>query len=234
VSDWLTLLALALIALIVIGLGWWLLIESEGVYLGRRVVIWLYDLYAGRYDDIKHFRQDYDHLFLAQPIMERIAPNRAPLVLDVATGTARLPLALLRHKHFAGRIFAADLSKGMLHQAALKLERYEREYRESAPVMLLCADAERLPFGDSAFDVVTCLEALEFTPHPAESLRECVRVLRPGGLLLITNRLTGRWMPGKTWTQPDLTLLLMSMGIDQVTFEPWQVDYIRVWGVKGA
>jgi len=101
VSDWAALFGLALIALIIIGLGWWLLIESEGVYLGRRVVIWLYDLYAGRYDDIKHFRQDYDHLFLAQPLMQRIAPNRAPLVLDVASGTARLPLALLRHKHLS-------------------------------------------------------------------------------------------------------------------------------------
>lgn len=233
-SDLGTLIALTVIALIIVGLGWWLLIESEGVYLGRRVVIWLYDLYAGRYDDIKHFRQDYDHLYLAQPIMERIAPNRAPLILDVATGTARLPLALLRHKHFRGRIYAADLSRRMLVQAALKLERYEREYQESAPVMLLCADAGRLPFDNAAFDVVTCLEALEFTPSPAESLRECVRVLRPGGLLLITNRLTGRWMPGKTWTQPELTLLLMSMGIDQVTFDPWQVDYIRVWGIKVA
>jgi ubiquinone/menaquinone biosynthesis C-methylase UbiE len=234
VSDLGTLLALAVIALIVIGLGWWLLIESEGVYLGRRVVIWLYDLYAGRYDDIKHFRQDYDHLFLAQPIIERIAPNRAPLVLDVATGTARLPLALLRHKHFSGRVYAVDLSMGMLHQAVGKLNRYEREYQEEAPVRLLCAHAGRLPFSDGTFDIVTCLEALEFTPNPVESLRECVRVLRPGGLLLITNRLTGRWMPGKTWTQPDLTLLLMSMGIDQVTFDPWQVDYIRVWGVKVA
>lgn len=233
-SDLGTLFALAAIALTVIGLGWWLLIESEGVYLGRRVVIWLYDLYAGRYDDIKHFRQDYDHLFLAQPIMERIAPNRAPQVLDVATGTARLPLALMRHKHFRGRVYAADLSMGMLRHAALKIDRYEREYQESAPVLLLCADAARLPYADSTFDVVTCLEALEFTPRPAESLRECVRVLRPGGLLLITNRLTGRWMPGKTWTQPDLTLLLMSMGIDQVTFDPWQVDYVRVWGVKVA
>jgi ubiquinone/menaquinone biosynthesis C-methylase UbiE len=204
------------------------------VYLGRRVVIWLYDLYAGRYDDIKHFRQDYDHLFLAQPIIERIAPNRAPLVLDVATGTARLPLALLRHKHFSGRVYAVDLSMGMLHQAVGKLNRYEREYQEEAPVRLLCAHAGRLPFSDGTFDIVTCLEALEFTPNPVESLRECVRVLRPGGLLLITNRLTGRWMPGKTWTQPDLTLLLMSMGIDQVTFDPWQVDYIRVWGVKVA
>lgn len=231
-SDWAALFGLALIALIIIGLGWWLLIESEGVYLGRRVVIWLYDLYAGRYDDIKHFRQDYDHLFLAQPIMQRIAPNRAPLVLDVASGTARLPLALLRHKHFAGRIYAVDLSRRMLHQAALKLDRYEREYGESALVALICADAGRLPFGSAVFDVVTCLEALEFTPDPAESLRECVRVLRPGGLLLITNRLTGRWMPGKTWTQLELTELLLSLGIERVQFDPWQVDYTRVWGVK--
>ena len=36
-------------------LVWWLFIETEGVYLGRGVVIWLYDVYASRYDGIKEF-----------------------------------------------------------------------------------------------------------------------------------------------------------------------------------
>ncbi len=226
-SDLLTLIALALVAVGLIALGWWLLIESEGVYLGRRVVVWLYDVYADRYDDIKHFRQEYDHMYLAQPILERIAPQRAPLVLDVATGTARMPIAYLRHAHFQGRIVGADLSRKMLAKAAAKLGNEPR-------VTLLWTPAERLPFANDTFDVVTCLEALEFMEQPEAAMAECVRVLRPGGLLLLTNRINTRLMPGKTMTDETMQALLESLGMAQVEPEYWQVDYNRIWGLKAG
>lgn len=224
-TDILGVVALALLAVGLVALGWWLLIESEGVYLGRKVVVWLYDVYADRYDDIKHFHSEYDHMFLAQPIMERIAPHRAPLVLDVATGTARMPLAYLRHASFQGRIVGADLSRKMLAKAAAKLGNEPR-------VTLLWTPAERLPFADHTFDVVTCLEALEFMEHPEAALAECVRVLRPGGLLLVTNRINTRLMPGKTMPDETMQARLESLGMEQVEPEYWQVDYNRIWGVK--
>lgn len=236
-SDLLTLVLAAFVAAVLIALGWWLLIESEGVYLGRRVVIWLYDLTAGRYDDIKHFRQEYDHMYLAQPIMERAAavggqrlPFREPLILDVATGTGRLPLAMLRHQHYRGRVIGIDLSGQMLRQAARRL--LGAESKAGARSYLVWGAAETLPFPDASFHVVTCLEALEFMERPQSVLRELVRVLQPGGILLITNRLTGRWMPGKTWTEDELRALLHNLGVERVEFDPWQVDYIRVWGRK--
>jgi SAM-dependent methyltransferase len=217
-------LLLVAFAAAVIALIWWLLFETEGVYLGRRVVIWLYDVYAGRYDRIKRFRREYDHMFLAQPIMERIAPVRSPLLLDAATGTGRLPLALLRHAHFQGRIVAVDLSRRMLNRAAVKFN--------DAQVHLLWSPAERLPFADSGFDVVTCLEALEFMEQPETVLRELVRVLRPGGILLTTNRIHTRLMPGKTYADDDFAALLQRNGIGQVEIMGWQVDYDLVWAYK--
>jgi ubiquinone/menaquinone biosynthesis C-methylase UbiE len=223
-GDLVGIVVIVLIAFGVVALGWWLLIETEGVYLGRRVVIWLYDLYAGRYDDIKHFRKDYDHMFLAQPIMELITPIKSPLVLDVATGTGRLPLAMLRHAHFQGRVVGTDLSRKMLSQAAEKVA--------DPRVSLLWCSAEKLPFPDDSFDVVTCLEALEFMERPAEVVRELARVLRPGGLLFVTNRLTARLMPGKAWKDADLLALLDTLGIENVSIDYWQVDYNRVWGFK--
>ena len=226
-TDLLGLVILALLAVGLIGLGWWLLIESEGVYLGRRVVVWLYDVYADRYDDIKHFRQEYDHMYLAQPILDRIAPQRAPLVLDVATGTGRMPLAYLRHAHFQGRVVGADLSRKMLGKAAAKLGNEPR-------VTLLWTPAERLPFAADTFDVVTCLEALEFMARPEAALAECVRVLRPGGLLLVTNRINTRLMPGKTKSDEAMQTQLESLGMESVEPEYWQVDYNRVWGIKSG
>ena len=226
-SDWITLVVLALIALGIIALGWWLLIASEGVYLGRRTVVWLYDLYAGRYDDIKHYSKEYDHMLLAQPIMVGIAPVKNPLVLDVATGTARLPLAVLRHRGFQGHIVGVDLSRRMLSHAAYKLGGDKR-------VTLIWSPAERLPFGDATFDVVTCLEALEFMTDERAVLREIARVLRPGGLLLTTNRINTRLMPGKTWSDAQMQAELEALGIEDVSIEVWQVDYNRVWGRKAG
>lgn len=224
-GDLITLVVLALVALGIVALGYWLLIASEGVYLGRRTVVWLYDLYAGRYDDIKHYSKEYDHMLLAQPIMADIAPIKNPLVLDVATGTARMPLALLRHTHFQGRVIGADLSRRMLSHAAYKIGGDSR-------AALVWTPAENLPFPDDTFDVVTCLEALEFMIDTRAVLREIARVLRPGGLLLTTNRINTRTMPGKTWTDDRMQAELEAVGIEQVGFEVWQVDYNRVWGHK--
>ncbi len=224
-NDLLSLLILALIAAGIVALGWWLLIETEGVYLGRRVVIWLYDVYAGRYDDIKHFRREYDHMYLAQPILKRIEPNTAPLILDVATGTGRLPLAMIRHTHFRGHVIGADLSRRMLDQAS-------RKFTSEHPVSLIVAPAEYLPFADDTFDVVTCLEALEFMVNPRSVLAELVRVLKPNGLLLITNRISTKLMPGKTFATEDLVRILFMLNIDEISVEKWQVDYDQVWGLK--
>mgnify|MGYP005840095055 CR=1 FL=1 len=219
---------LLVLALAVVGgaaFGWWLLVETEGVYLGRRMVVWLYDLYARRYDAIKNYNTVYEHALLAQPIMERIAPLRAPLVLDVATGTGRLPLALLNHAHFLGRVVAVDLSRAMLVQAADKLA------EDASRVSLIWCPAEHLPFADGAFDVVTCLESLEFMARPEAILRELIRVLRPGGLLLFSNRINTRWMPGKTWTREHL-IAMLSADMADAEVEPWQADYHRVWAIK--
>jgi ubiquinone/menaquinone biosynthesis C-methylase UbiE len=215
------------VILLVIAVGftlWWLLVATEGVYLGRRVVIWLYDLYAARYDRIKEYQPEYEYYFLARPILGEIYPQFNPLVLDVATGTGRLPIALCDHEDFAGRVIATDLSRNMLLQAAKKLE------GESRVVFLRCA-GEHLPFAANSFDVVTCLEALEFTESPAATLRECVRVLRPGGVLLITNRRNTR-MPGRLWTEEQIHALLADYGVGISQTEPWQTDYQKVWGLK--
>ncbi len=219
----------AIAALIVAGLAtlaWWLLIESEGVYLGRSTVIWLYDLFANRYDDIKALRPDYEHLLIARPVMQALQPHTNPFVLDVATGTGRLPLALLDHTDFEGRIIAVDLARRMLRNAAYKLG------EDIAQVDLIHTPAECLPFDDDTFDLVSCLEAFEFMMHPATVLTECIRVLRPGGLLFVTNRVNVQTMPGKVWTQDELQVLLEGHGLERIIFEAWQSDYDKVWGYK--
>jgi SAM-dependent methyltransferase len=168
---------------------------------------------------------------LARPILNALRAVEQPLLLDVATGTARLPLTLIGEDDFRGHVVGLDYSRQMLRVAAEKLAASGRADR----VDLVYQPAEALPFPDGTFDAVACLEALEFTPDPDAVLAELARVLRPGGLLLLTNRKgTGaRMMPGKT--QPGKALvekLGAQFGFVDVSLDIWQVDYEQVWAFR--
>ncbi len=214
--------------LLLVGLLYWMLILAEGAYLGRRVVAWLYDLYATRYDGIKQFDPHDESWFLGGPLTRALLEVPCPLVLDVATGTARLPMALLAQPNFGGRIVGLDLSRRMLHQAAAKTSPHRDR------LTLLWQDADRLPFPDASFDAVSCLEALEFLPDPHAALIEMTRVLRPGGILLVSNRIgpSARWLPGRTLDRETLQASLTSLGLEGTRVNIWQVDYDIAWARK--
>lgn len=224
-------LLVLLIPAVLVGsaLIWWLLITTEGVYLGRRTVVWLYDLYARRYDRIKQYNPAWEAATLGRPILRALLDVPAPMILDVATGTARLPLALFGQPTFNGYVIGLDYSRRMLAVAAEKL----------APVghraELIYQHAQKLPFDDATFDAVTCLEALEFMPNPDAVIAEIVRVARPGALILITNRkgIEARLMPGKTQSRDVLSAKLYErFGLEEVAITAWQVDYEQVWAFK--
>ncbi|MFZ4813646.1 MAG: class I SAM-dependent methyltransferase [Phototrophicaceae bacterium] len=219
--------ALVTLALI-LAIGWWLLIETEGVYLGQRVVTWLYDLYAKQYDSIKAYQPPFEHMLLARPLVEAIHPQRNPLILDSAIGTARLAFALFDHPAYRGQIIGVDISRKMLAQAATKLG------EDMARVDLIHAPATRLPFPDSSFDVVVCLEALEFIDDPELALAEAMRVLRPGGILLTTRRINLKTMPGKLWSAEKMQHELERNGAVKVIPETWQEQYDLVWARKAG
>lgn len=225
-------LALILLGGVLAGLLlYWQLVTAEGAYLGTRVVTLLYDVVAHRYDNIKEYNPEFERLFLGRPLVDALRDMPAPHILDVGTGTARLPLALLEQPAFNGRIVALDASRRMVRQAARKLESFPGR------VDLLWQAARHLPFDDNTFDAVTCLEMLEFTPDPHAQLVELVRVLRPGGLLLTTRRrgLDARLMPGKTYSRESMLDLLARLGLEQVRIMPWQMDYDLVWALcRGA
>lgn len=221
-SVWLGLAALLAFAV------YWELVWAEGAHLGPRVVVWLYDVVAHRYDAIKKFDFDTETTGLGQPLVDALRTIPAPLVLDVAAGTGRVVRAVCAQSAFTGTVINVDLStRMMVHGQSACAQWRER-------IQWACSPADALPFADHTFDAVTCLEALEFMPNPRAALAECVRVLKPGGVLVVTNRIGWeRWLVvGKTFTRAGFLRLLTTLPLTQVRVVPWLVDYDLMWARK--
>lgn len=213
---------------------YWAFVITEGAYLGAKTVAWTYDLAALRYDEIKKFSLSDDKWFLVRPMLDLLHNVDCPLILDVATGTGRLSITLLQSHDFEGSIVGLDLARKMLHQAQNKLQAYGT--RAATTVTLIQQDAMHLPFPDQCFDAVACLEALEFTPAPERVLSEMARVLRPGGVLLATNRVNweSKLMPGKAFADDALRAMLQQMDLPKIDIRPWQVYYDLIWARKAG
>ena len=106
-------------------------------------------------------------------------------LLDVGCGTGHHMQALAR-RGFA--VAGVDGSEAMLEHA-----------RANNPgVELHLADVDRLPFSDASFDYVLCIEVLRYLRDPGPCVREMARVVRPGGMVLVTAtpllNLNGYWL----------------------------------------
>ncbi len=106
-------------------------------------------------------------------------------ILEVAIGTGRNLPFYPEHLDVTG----VDLSPAMLEIARMRATELNRQ------VDLRVADAEALPFGDSAFDTVVCALSLCAIPSPAAAIAEMYRVLVPDGRLLLLDHVGSTWPP---------------------------------------
>jgi demethylmenaquinone methyltransferase / 2-methoxy-6-polyprenyl-1,4-benzoquinol methylase len=110
-------------------------------------------------------------------MVSRVSVPSEGRVLDVATGTAGVAVALARST--GARVVGLDQSEEMLATGARRVE----EAGLSGRVPLVIGRGERLPFRDGTFDAVTFTYLLRYVEDPAATLRELTRVLRAGGTM---------------------------------------------------
>jgi SAM-dependent methyltransferase len=111
-----------------------------------------------------------------EAILEAARLRPGMRVLDLACGVGDPALSIAQEVSPSGRVTATDLGPGMMSLAeelARKNGLTNIEFRE--------ANAESLPFADASYDVVTCRFGIMFFPDLPKALRECFRVLKPGG-----------------------------------------------------
>lgn len=113
----------------------------------------------------------------ADDIAARASRERATKVLEIACGTGIVTRRLRDRLPAEAQIVATDLNPGMFAFAQSKFSANEN-------IKWQQADAVALPFPDGSFDAIVCQFGLMFVPDKQAAMRECFRVLAPGGVFL--------------------------------------------------
>lgn len=147
------------------------------------------------------YRQFVERLVSMTPIRE------GDVVLDVATGTALIPLSASGKLGDAGRIVGLDITPEMLRHAQKNLE----SDGLSAHIRLVCASGMDMPFPEGTFDVVICGLGTHHMGVP-QMLSEIRRVLRRGGNVVLADVGASpfwRSLAGRLW----LRVLMVQFGL---------------------
>lgn len=130
---------------------------------------------AAGYDEAAVLQREMTDRLLERLDYIRLEPE---LVLDLGAGTG-YAIPGLQQRFPQACILALDFAPAMLRQARERDSRPERPY-------WVCADAEVLPLADARVDLIFSNATLQWCNDISRTFSECLRVLRPGGLLLFT------------------------------------------------
>lgn len=144
----------------------------------RQQVEHMFDAISPRYDLLNRlFSLGIDQGW-RRKVIRAVGELPVEHLLDVATGTGDLAImAASKAKHVTG----IDISEGMLKHGRTKVAQQGLAER----IDLLQADSTALPFPDASFDAVTVAFGVRNFEDLAKGLREMVRVLKPGGRILV-------------------------------------------------
>lgn len=137
------------------------------------------ELFSGlprRYDEIAAlFSFGQDPLW-RRTMVDTVQASPEDRVLDVAAGTGMVSEALVRR--YGCSVVGLDQSEQMLGRARARLD---ADPQLAARIELVRGEAERTPFADGEFDALTFTYLLRYVEDPAQTMRELVRVVKPGG-----------------------------------------------------
>jgi predicted TPR repeat methyltransferase len=164
-----------------------------------------YDEWAQRYDaDLDGWA--YRAPGIVAGIVLEHAP-RADVVLDAGCGTGRTGRAL-RSAGYHGDLHGIDLS-----EESLAIARRSQAYTSIAPADL----QQPLTFPDNSFDALTCVGVMTYVPDVEVCWREFSRIVRPGGVVVVTQR-------EDLWEQRQCQSVIDRLHVDG-TWEPlWVSD----------
>jgi demethylmenaquinone methyltransferase/2-methoxy-6-polyprenyl-1,4-benzoquinol methylase len=139
----------------------------------------VFDSVAERYDVMNDLMSLGLHRAWKAFALAITRPRPGERILDVATGSGDLALALCRRTQPGGEVWISDINRRMLDRGR------DRLLDAGLTVPAVQCDAERLPFAPATFDCVTVGFGLRNMTRKDAALAEMTRVLKPGGRLVV-------------------------------------------------
>jgi demethylmenaquinone methyltransferase / 2-methoxy-6-polyprenyl-1,4-benzoquinol methylase len=139
----------------------------------------VFDSVAPKYDVMNDLMSAGLHRVWKRYTITVANPQPGQQVLDIAGGTGDLSRAFAQRVGPTGRVVHTDINEAMLREGRNRL------LDEGLVLPTMVCDAEKLPFADNSFDFVSVAFGLRNMTHKDQALAEMLRVLKPGGKLLV-------------------------------------------------
>ena len=135
-----------------------------------------FDGQAAEYDQRDTYYYSQNGKISCRDIAAKVNSVPYEALLDVGCGTGFLIDILAKQK--SARYCGVDLSDGMIRVAKSK---------KIPDAEFTVGSADRLPYPDESFDIVACSQSFHHYPYPEKAMLEAKRVLKPGGLYILSD-----------------------------------------------
>jgi len=146
----------------------------------KQQVAAMFDKIAFRYDFLNRFLSAGIDVGWRKKAIKQLKTLQPQYILDVATGTGDVAILAEKMLHPI-KITGIDISEGMLDIGRKKLDKSGLKNK----IELLQGDSEKIDFADNSFDAITVAFGVRNFQHLEKGLAEMLRVLKPGGKLVV-------------------------------------------------
>ncbi|MDI6724649.1 MAG: methyltransferase domain-containing protein [Methanobacterium sp.] len=144
---------------------------------------------------------DSDYRRIIQPpdkLIKRSGISGGMYVLEAGCGSGAFTNYAARAVGDKGKVYGIDIQAEMLEQLRMKLKRFENI--DIHNIFLIEGDVCKMPFKDNYFDLVYMVAVLQEIPDKKKALQEIKRVLKPNGVLAVTEFIPDPDYPLKSTT----------------------------------
>ena len=149
---------------------------SDSDLTKKQQVEQMFDNISGKYDLLNRILSMGIDVSWRKKVVKSAKKQNPKTILDIATGTGDLAIAMA--KATDAKITGFDLSAGMLEVGKRKIVEENLQDR----IEMIQGDAEKMPFADDSFDVITVAFGVRNFENLKKGLDDIYRVLKPGGM----------------------------------------------------
>jgi demethylmenaquinone methyltransferase/2-methoxy-6-polyprenyl-1,4-benzoquinol methylase len=166
----------------------------------------MFDSISGNYDFLNHFLSLGIDIRWRKKAIRQLVDLKPKMILDVATGTGDFAIEALRLN--PEKVIGVDISEGMLQIGRQKMI----DKGHNKKIELMSGDSENLPFEENKFDAVIVAFGVRNFENLEQGLAEMLRVIRPGGRVVVLEFSKPRQFPMKQFYSFYFRYILPKVG----------------------